>query len=37
MYIVIDVVVYVDVVMFAVHKLVMGNVSMYVYNAEGAT
>ena len=31
MYIVIDVVVYVDVVMFAVHKLVMGNVSMYVY------
>ena len=31
MYIVIDVVVYIDVVMFVVCKLVMGNVSMYVY------
>ena len=31
MYIIIDVVVHVDVVMFVVHKLVMGNISMYVY------
>ena len=31
MYMMIDVVIYVDVVMFAVRKLVMGNVSMYVY------
>ena len=31
MYIIIEFVVYVDVVMVAVCKLVMGNVSMYVY------
>ena len=31
MYMMIDVVIYVDVVMFAVRKLVMGHASMYVY------